>query len=108
MSTNRPKNSYDWMKIVQFSIFCISCIAMIIIWYYSNLQDINVEAEKKYVSKPEIQLIEQRIETNEQQIKDIRNEFSQKLEKLEGTNNEIVDLITDIRLTLARGGLRDE
>ncbi len=81
---------------------------MIIIWYYSNLQDINVEAEKKYVSKPEIQLIEQRIETNEQQIKDIRNEFSQKLEKLEGTNNEIVDLITDIRLTLARGGLRDE
>ncbi len=96
------------MQIVQFSVFCISCVAAVIIWYYSNIEKVNVAAENKYVSKHELQFVEKQVEENEKDIKEFRNEFSNKLEKMEKTNEDIIDLITDIRLTLARGGLRDE
>ena len=103
MEANRPKNSYNWMQIIQFSVFCISCVAAVIIWYYTNMEKVNTAAENKYVSKYEIQFLERQVIENEKDIKEFRSEFSNKLEKMEQTNNDIIELITDIRLDMARG-----
>jgi hypothetical protein len=60
-----------------------------------------------YVSKTELQLVNQRLEVLEESIKNLKNDFNYRLQKMEDTNNEIIDLVTDIRLTLASLPERD-
>jgi len=55
----------------------------------------------KYVSKYEQQLLIQRIDNLEDTIRNFKVDVGQRIEKMESTNEEIIDLITDIRLTLA-------
>ena len=85
----------------QFVVFCISCITGLMIWYYAQQDKAATRIEQNYVNKIELQLVEQRVRILEESNKNIKQEFSTRLEKMEETNNEIVDLITDIRLPLA-------
>ena len=104
MAANRTKNSHDWMRITQFVVFCATCIIGVIVWYYAQ-QEKNVEKiNNRYATKMELQLIDQKLNTVESDLKDMKSDFSEKLDKLEKTNDTIIDLVTDIRLTLARGG----
>ena len=53
------------------------------------------------IQKTELELVVQKLDSVEDSLKEIKIEFTGKLNELEETNNEIADLITDIRLTLA-------
>jgi hypothetical protein len=101
MATNRNKNPFDWMKTVQFIIFCLSCVVAVVMWYYSQQDELHQNLSDRYVSKYEQQLIIQRIDNLEDSIRNFKVEVGQRIQKMESTNEEIIDLITDIRLTLA-------
>jgi hypothetical protein len=103
MAANRTKNSYDWMRITQFIIFCASCIIAVIFWYYAQQERTSEKIEGRYATKTELQLIDQKLDSVETSLKEMKIEFSDKLKDMENTNNTIIDLVTDIRLTLARG-----
>ena len=101
MTTNSKKKDVDWMRMAQFTIFCVSCVVGLVIWYYAQEDRAAEKIQENYASKTEIQLIDQKIKTLEETNKNLKYEFGTRLEKMEVTNNEIVGLITDIRLTLA-------
>jgi len=101
MATNRNKNSFDWMKTTQFIIFCLSCVIGVVMWYYTSQDKLEQNMADKYVSKYEQQLLIQRIDNLEDTIRNFKVDVGQRIEKMESTNAEIIDLITDIRLTLA-------
>jgi hypothetical protein len=103
MSTNSTKKGTDWMKMTQFVIFCVSCVAATMIWYFAQQDRLSEKYDGTFVSKTELQLVTQRLEVLEDSIKNLKNDFTYRLQKMEDTNNEIVDLITDIRLTMAKG-----
>jgi len=102
MTTNRQKKSIDWMRLTQFIIFCVCCVGGMFLWYYGQQAQLSEAFEAKYVTKTEILLIEQKLDVLENSLQEFKNDFSNKLDSMEDTNNEVVDLITDIRLTLAR------
>ena len=102
MSANNQKKNIDWMKTIQFAIFCIACVGGIIIWYYGQQSQYSEQLETKYVTKAELQLVQQELNSVDKSVKKMDQDISEKLNKMEQTNREIVDLITDIRLTLAR------
>ena len=95
MVTNSKKKDVDWMRMAQFTIFCVSCVVGLVIWYYAQEDRAAEKIQENYASKTE------RIKTLEETNKNLKYEFGTRLEKMEETNNEIVGLITDIRLTLA-------
>jgi|TARA_R100000008_G_scaffold59683_2_gene37367 hypothetical protein len=101
MATNRNKNPFDWMKTTQFIIFCLSCVIGVVMWYYTSQDKLEQNMADKYVSKYEQQLLIQRIDNLEDTIRNFKVDVGQRIEKMESTNEEIIDLITDIRLTLA-------
>ena len=101
MATNRNKNPFDWMKTTQFIIFCLSCVVAVVMWYYSQQDELHQNLSDRYVSKYEQQLLIQRIDNLEDSIRNFKVEVGQRIQKMESTNEEIIDLITDIRLTLA-------
>jgi len=101
MTTNRYKNPFDWMKTTQFIIFCLSCVIGVVMWYYTSQDQLQQNMADKYVSKYEQQLLIQRIDNLEDTIRNFKVDVGQRIEKMESTNEEIIDLITDIRLTLA-------
>ena len=101
MATNRNKNPFDWMKTTQFIIFCLSCVIGVVMWYYTSQDKLEQNMADKYVSKYEQQLLIQRIDNLEDTIRNFKVDVGQRIEKMESTNAEIIDLITDIRLTLA-------
>ena len=101
MATNRNKNPFDWMKTTQFIIFCLSCVVGVVMWYYSQQNQLQQNLADKYVSKYEQQLLIQRLDNLEDTIRNFKVDVGQRIEKMESTNEEIIDLITDIRLTLA-------
>ena len=100
MDTKSTKKS-DPYSMMKFAIFCITCVLSITIWYFGHQDDITEKIESKYVTKIELELVTQKLDSVEDSLKDIKKEFTDKLNALEETNNEIADLITDIRLTLA-------
>ena len=102
MATKSTKKPVDWVRMTQFVIFCISCVAGMMIWYYANQEQTINDIEIKYVTKTELQLIEHKIDSIESSLKDLKSNFSGKLLKMEETNRDIVGLITDIRIQLAR------
>ena len=100
MDTKSIKNN-DPYSMLKFAVFCVTCILSVTIWYFGHHEDINEKIELKYVTKTELELVSQKLDSVENTLKEVKIEFSDKLSALEETNNEIADLITDIRLTLA-------
>ena len=92
----------DWPPMVKIVIFCVTCVLSVAIWYFGHQSDITEKIESKYVSKTELELVIQKLDTVEASLKEVKIEFTDKLNTLEKTNNEIAALITDIRLSLAR------
>ena len=103
MATKDGKNNItDWYKIAKFTVFCISCIVGVILWYFSGQSDLADRIADTYVTKTELQLVSQKLESVENSLEDFKIKFSDKLDSMEATNEEVIELITDIRLTLAR------
>ena len=100
MDTKSIKNN-DRHSMVKLAVFCITCVLSVTIWYFGHHEDINEKIESKYVTKTELELVVQKLDSVENTLKEVKKEFTDKLNELEETNNEIADLITDIRLTLA-------
>lgn len=89
------------MRTTQFVIFCVSCAVGVMLWHFAQQSTLSDKINMTYVSKPELQLIAQRLEILEESMKNLKNDFNYRLQKMEDTNNEIIGLVTDIRLTLA-------
>ena len=101
MSTNNPKNSLEWMKIAKFVIFCISCIAGVMIWFYAQQDKTTYEISQNYATKFEMQLVQKELEIIKLEMRDFKLSFNTQIAKMEEDNDSILELITDIRLTLA-------
>tara|TARA_R100001510_G_C7520604_1_gene116268 strand:- start:19 stop:339 length:321 start_codon:yes stop_codon:yes gene_type:complete len=101
MSTNNPKNSLDWMKTTQFVIFCISCIAGVVIWFFAQQDKTSYEISQNYATKFEMQLMQKELEILNLEMRDFKLNFNSQIAKMEEANDSILELITDIRLTLA-------
>ncbi len=70
-------------------------------WYYAQQDQLQQELADRYVSKYEQQLLIQRLDNLEDTIRNFKVDVGSRIQKMESTNEEIIDLITDIRLTLA-------
>ena len=101
MSTKDQKNPIDWMKTTQFVIFCVSCVAAVMIWFFAQQDKTNYEIAKNYVSKYELQLIQKEVEILKLEMRDFKSNFNTQIIKMEAANDSILELITDIRLTMA-------
>jgi hypothetical protein len=101
MSPNNPKNSLEWMKIAKFVIFCISCIAGVMIWFYAQQDKTTYEISQNYATKFEMQLVQKELEIIKLEMRDFKLSFNTQIAKMEEDNDSILELITDIRLTLA-------
>ena len=104
MSTNNPKNSLDWMNLTKFIIFCVSCVAAVMIWFFAQQDKISNEISQNYASKFEIQLIQKDVEILKLEMRDFKSNFNTQIAKMEEANDSILELITDIRLTMASRG----
>ena len=86
MTTKRTKNSensfnwMNWLRLVQFIIFFVSCIAAVIIWYYAQTEQREENLEAKYVTKIELKLLEQKLDSLEDAVEDLDDNFTGKLE----------------------------
>jgi len=101
MSTNNPKISLEWMKIAKFIIFCASCIAAVMIWFFAQQDKTSYEISQNYVNKYEMHLVQKEIEILKLEMRDFKLNFNNQIAKMEDSNDSILELITDIRLTLA-------
>jgi len=91
----------DWMKTTQFIIFCVSCVAAVMIWFFAQQDKTNMQISQNYASKFEIQLIQKEVEILKLEMRDFKSNFNTQIAKMEGANDSILELITDIRLTMA-------
>jgi len=101
MNTNTPKKPLEWMKIAKFIIFCISCIAAVMIWFFAQQDKTTYEISQNYVNKFEMQLVQKEIEILKLEMRDFKTNFNNQIAKMEDSNDSILEMITDIRLTLA-------
>jgi hypothetical protein len=91
----------DWMKTTQFIIFCVSCVAAVMIWFFAQQDKTNMQISQNYASKFEIQLIQKEVEILKLEMRDFKSNFNTQINKMEEANDSILELITDIRLTMA-------
>lgn len=91
----------DWMKTAQFVIFCVSCVAAVVIWFFAQQDKTTYEISQNYATKFEIQLIQKEVEILKLEMRDFKSNFNTKINKMEESNDSILELITDIRLTMA-------
>lgn len=101
MTTNDQKNPLNWIKLAQFIIFSISCLVGVMIWFFAQQDKTSYEISQNYVSKFELQLIQKEVEIINLELRDFKTNFSAQIDKMEASNDSILELITDIRLTLA-------
>ena len=101
METKNQKNPLEWMKIAKFIIFCMSCIAAVMIFFYSQQDKTTYEISQNYVTKFEMQLMQKEIEILKLEMRDFKLNFNNQIAKMEDANDSILELITDIRLALA-------
>tara|TARA_R100001082_G_C4285018_1_gene125617 strand:+ start:78 stop:398 length:321 start_codon:yes stop_codon:yes gene_type:complete len=101
METKNQKNPLEWMKIAKFIIFCMSCIAAVMIFFYSQQDKTTYEISQNYVTKFEMQLMQKEIEILKLEMRDFKSNFNNQIAKMEDANDSILELITDIRLALA-------
>lgn len=102
--TYSPKKeifSMDWMKTTQFVIFCISCVAAVVIWFFAQQDKASMQISQNYATKFEVQLIHKEIEILKLEMRDFKSNFNTQINKMEEANDSILELITDIRLTMA-------
>jgi len=107
MGSNSPKKDkfpMDWMKLTQFIIFCISCIAGVMIWFFAQQDKASMQISQNYATKYEVQLIQKEVEILKLELRDFKSNFATQIDKMEEANDSILELITDIRLTLAGRG----
>jgi hypothetical protein len=91
----------DWMKTTQFIIFCISCVAAVVIWFFAQQDKASMQISQNYATKFEMQLIQKEVEILKLEMRDFKSNFNSQISKMEEANDSILELITDIRLTLA-------
>ena len=91
----------DWMKTTQFVIFCVSCVAAVVIWFYAQQDKTSMQILQNYATKFEMQLIQKEIEILKLEMRDFKSNFNTQINKMEEANDSILELVTDIRLTLA-------
>ena len=101
METKDQKKPLEWMKIAKFIIFCMSCIAAVMIFFYSQQDKTTYEISQNYVNKFEMQIMQKEIEILKLEMRDFKVNFNSQIAKMEDANASILELITDIRLTLA-------
>jgi hypothetical protein len=101
METKNQKKPLEWMKITQFVIFCISCIAGVMIWFFAQQDKTTYEISQNYATKFEVQLMQKELEILKLEMRDFKLNFNSQIAKMEDSNDSILELITDIRLTLA-------
>lgn len=101
METKNQKKPLEWMKITQFVIFCISCIAGVMIWFFAQQDKTTYEISQNYATKFEVQLMQKELEILKLEMRDFKLNFNSQIAKMEEANDSILELITDIRLTLA-------
>ena len=101
METKDQKKPLEWMKITQFVIFCISCIAGVMIWFFAQQDKTTYEISQNYATKFEMQLMQKELEILKLEMRDFKVNFNSQIAKMEAANDSILELITDIRLTLA-------
>ena len=91
----------DWMKTTQFVIFCVSCVAGVMIWFFAQQDKTTLEISQNYATKFEVQLMQKELEILKLEVRDFKVNFNSQIAKMEDANASILELITDIRLTLA-------
>ena len=101
MEPNNQKNPLHWIKLAKFVIICISCVAAVMIWFFAQQDKTNYEISQNYASKFEIQLIQKEVEILKLEMRDFKANFNTQISKMEAANDSILELITDIRLTMA-------
>tara|TARA_Y100001937_G_scaffold97264_1_gene132441 strand:+ start:434 stop:754 length:321 start_codon:yes stop_codon:yes gene_type:complete len=101
MEPKDQKKPLEWMKITQFVIFCISCIAGVMIWFFAQQDKTTYEISQNYATKFEVQLMQKELEILKLEMRDFKLNFNSQIAKMEDSNDSILELITDIRLTLA-------
>ena len=101
METKNQKKPLEWMKITQFVIFCISCIAGVMIWFFAQQDKTTYEISQNYATKFEVHLMQKELEILKLEMRDFKLNFNSQIAKMEDSNDSILELITDIRLTLA-------
>ena len=89
------------MNIIKFVLFCISCIAAVMIWFFAQQDKTSYEISQNYVNKYEMHLVQKEIEILKLEMRDFKLNFNNQISQLEEANDSILELITDIRLTLA-------
>ena len=104
METKNQKKPLEWMKITQFVIFCISCIAGVMIWFFAQQDKTSYEISQNYATKFEMQLMQKELEILKLEMRDFKANFNTQIAKMEEANDSILELITDIRLTMASRG----
>ena len=104
MSSNNPKISTEWIKLAKFVIICISCVAAVMIWFFAQQDKESNKIAQNYATKFEIQLIQKEVEILKLEMRDFKSNFNTQIAKMEEANDSILELITDIRLTIASRG----
>ncbi len=94
----------DWMKTTQFVVFCVSCVAGVMIWFFAQQDKASMQISQNYATKFEVQLMEKELEILKLEVRDFKLNFNSQIAKMEEANDSILELITDIRLTLAERG----
>ena len=93
MSPNNPKNSLEWMKIAKFVIFCISCIAGVMIWFYAQQDKTTYEISQNYATKFEMQLVQKELEIIKLEMRDFKLSFNTQIAKMEEDNDSNIQAI---------------
>ena len=74
------------------------------IWFFAHQDKVSDEISQNYASKFEIQLIQKEVEILKLEMRDFKSNFNIQIAKMEEANDSILELITDIRLTMASRG----
>jgi hypothetical protein len=72
METKHQKKPLEWMKIAKFVIFCVSCIAGVMIFFFSQQDKTTYEISQNYVNKFEMQLVQKEIEILKLEMRDFK------------------------------------
>ena len=71
------------------------------IWFFAQQDKTTYEISQNYATKFEMQLMQKELEILKLEMRDFKLSFNTQIAKMEEDNDSILELITDIRLTLA-------
>jgi len=73
----------------------------VVIWFFAQQDKTTMQISQNYATKFEMQLIQKEVEILKLEMRDFKTNFNSQIAKMEEANDSILELITDIRLTLA-------